>query len=239
MHLVSVLRRAAILIALFAALAAIASSTVFHEALLDALLAIDQIIDEHVVLGAVAFVGLAAVSAMIAFVSVAIAVPAAVFAWGTPATAGLLWLGWILGGITTYCIGRFLGRPVVRCLAADEGLRRLEREIPPNAPLWLIVLLQLALPSEIPGYVLGLLRFPFSRCVLAVAIAELPYALATVYLGAKFVQGRGALILSSGALIAVFGVVAFWGLRTALTRRERQDSRSSEQGSAEQARLCS
>lgn len=226
MHHISVFRRAAILLALIAALAAVASSDAFHEALLQLLLGIDAVIGGHVVLGAVAFVGLAAVSAMFAFVSVAFVVPAAIFSWGTSATAGLLWLGWILGGVATYSIGRFMGRPVVRWLATEDSLSRLERQIPPNAPLWLIVLLQLALPSELPGYVLGLLRFPFARCVVAVAVAELPYALATVYLGASFVEGRSALILSGGAALALFGVVAFWSLRRVLAKRERHDDRS-------------
>jgi uncharacterized membrane protein YdjX (TVP38/TMEM64 family) len=217
-HDALVLRRAAILVVVSAALAAFASSSNLHEALLNALLATDEIIDEHVVAGAIAFVIFAAVSAMFAFVSVAFVIPAVVFAWGTPSAVGLLWLGWILGGVATYSIGRFLGRPVVRWLATEDVLHRWERQIPRNAPIWLIVLLQLALPSEIPGYVLGLLRFPFSQCLLAIAIAELPYALATVYLGVNFVEGHGALILGGGMLIAVFGVVAFWFLRKALAR---------------------
>lgn len=220
-HLALVCRRAAILIALCIALAAAASSRTLHEALLGVLGATQEIIERHAVLGIVTFVVIAAISAMFAFVSIAIVVPAAVVAWGAPASIGLLWLGWILGGIATYSIGRFLGRTVVRWLTADEALRKLEAYMPANAPLWLIVLVQLALPSEIPGYVLGLLRFPFGRYALALGLAELPYTLATVYLANSFVEGRSGMILTIGAALALGSVVTFYALRRLLPDHHR------------------
>lgn len=212
-HHHAVYRRAAILLALCVALAGIASSSALHEALLDVLVATDEIISRHPITGIFTFVALAAVSAMFTFVSIAVIVPAAVFAWGTSATVGLLWLGWILGGVATYGIGKHIGRPVVRSLTAGEALHRLESHVPANAPLWLILLLQLALPSEIPGYLLGLVRYPIGRYVLALALAELPYTLATVYLGASFVAGRSMVILGIGVTIALFSLAMFYGWR--------------------------
>jgi uncharacterized membrane protein YdjX (TVP38/TMEM64 family) len=209
----AVYKRAAILLVLCAILAAIASSGDLHEALMDVLAVTEGIIGQHPVAGAAAFVVLAAISAMFTFVSIAIIVPAAVFAWGPAASIALLWLGWILGGTVTYGIGKFFGRPVVRWLTAGQALRRLESRIPDNAPFWLITLLQLALPSEIPGYVLGLVRYPFARYLLALGLAELPYTFATVYLGASFVEGRVGLILITGALIALLSLITFYALR--------------------------
>lgn len=197
-----VYRRAVILVVLCIALAAAASSSALHDALLGVLDATQDVIARHVLLGIAAFVVLAAVSAMFAFVSIAIVVPAAVVAWGAPASIGMLWLGWILGGVATYSIGRFLGRRVVHWLTADEALRKLEAGVRADTPVWSITLLQLALPSEIPGYVLGLLRYPFARFVLALGLAELPYTVATVYLGKTFVEGRSALMFVLGVLIA-------------------------------------
>jgi uncharacterized membrane protein YdjX (TVP38/TMEM64 family) len=209
----AVYKRAAILLVLCVVLAVMASSGDLHEALLDVLAVTEDIIAQHPLAGAAAFVLLAAVSAMFTFVSIAIIVPAAVFAWGPAASIALLWSGWILGGAATYCMGRFFGRPAVRWLTAGNALQRLESRVPDNAPLWLIVLLQLALPSEIPGYVLGLVRYPFSRYVLALGLAELPYTFGTVYLGASFVAGRVGLILVTGALIALISLVTFYALR--------------------------
>lgn len=219
-HHVAVYRRAVILLVLCLALAVIASSSALHEALMAVLVATEDIIGRHAIAGATTFVVIAAISAMFTFVSMAVIVPAAVFAWGAPASVALLWFGWILGGVVTYCIGRFFGRPVVRWLTASDALQSLESRIPANAPVWLVLLLQLALPSEIPGYVLGLVRYPFARYALALGLAELPYTIATVFLGASFVEGRGGLILATGALIATFSVVTFYALHRAMRKRD-------------------
>ena len=91
----------------------------------------------------------------------------------------------------------------------------MEAHLPADAPLALIVLLQLALPSEILGYVLRLLRYPFARYAVALAMAELPYVLATVYLGESFVAGRSGLIVLVG-LLTIFGsLVTLIALRRA------------------------
>ena len=120
-------RRVALLAAACVVLAAVALSSAVHGLLLHLLGATESIIERHALLGAVTFVVLAAVSAMLAFISVAVLVPAAVYAWGAPTSIGLLWLGWI------------------------------------------------------PGYVLGLVRYPVARYLLALAVAELPFTVATVY----------------------------------------------------------
>jgi uncharacterized membrane protein YdjX (TVP38/TMEM64 family) len=210
-------RRAVLLTGSCVVLAAVASSSTTHELLLRVLGATQSIIEQHAVLGVVTFVVLAAVSAMLAFVSVAVLVPAAVYAWGAPASIGLLWLGWILGGIATYAIGRHFGRQAVHWLTAEQALRRLEQQLGPDTPLWLITLVQLALPSEIPGYVLGLVRYPLSRYLIALAVAELPYTVATVYLGSSFVAGRSGLILAIGALLALGSICAVHAVRQVMT----------------------
>ena len=219
---VAVYRRAAALVGLIAALGAIASSGLLHEGLVSALSMTDEIIDRHPFVGAATFVALAATSSMLAFVSIALVIPIAVFTWGGTATVGLLWAGWVLGGIATYCMGKLLGRPVARWLAAGDALRRWEQRLPRDAPLWLIVVLQLALPSELPGYVLGLLRYPFGRYVTALGLAELPYAVATVRLGASFVEGRSDVILSTGILLALLSLAAIYVLSRALSRHNTE-----------------
>lgn len=206
-------RRAAILALICVALAVVAASTTFHTALLDVLAASRNVIVGYPVQGALLFVLLAAASAMLAFVSIAIVVPVAVFVWGEPLSMLLLWLGWILGGAIAYGIARFLGRPVVRWLTADITLRRIERRIHPDTPFSVILLFQVGLPSEIPGYVLGLVRYPFGKYLLALALAELPYTIATVHLGAGFVGAQSGVVLAVGLSIAALSVGAFYLLR--------------------------
>ena len=62
---------------------------------------------------------------------------------------------------------------------------------------------QAALPSEIPGYVLGTLHYRFSFYFIALAITELPYALGTVYLGSSFLERNSSvfLMLGIGAIV--------------------------------------
>ena len=195
------------------ALAAVAASGTLHAALLDVLAASRDVIVEFPVLGALLFVLLAAVSAMFAFVSIAILVPVAVYVWGEPLSMLLLWVGWIMGGGAAYGIARLLGRRVVHWLTAASALNRLEHRLRPDTPFSLILLFQLGLPSEIPGYVLGLVQYPFGRYLLALAIVEVPYTIATIYLGAGVVGAKGGLVLAIGLSAVVLSVGAFYLLR--------------------------
>jgi uncharacterized membrane protein YdjX (TVP38/TMEM64 family) len=209
----AVWRRAALLALLCGALAAVVTSEGLHAALLDVLAASSDIISRYPVRGALLFVLLAAVSAMLAFVSIAVVVPVAVYVWGEPFSMMLLWTGWVVGGIFSYAVARYFGRPFVRWLTTDAALDRVDRGIRPDTGFLRILLFQLALPSEVPGYVLGLARYPFHRFLFALAIAELPYTAATVYLGAGFVSARAGLLLAVGLCVAILSIGAFYLLR--------------------------
>lgn len=198
------------------AFAAVAASGSLHAALLDVLAASRDVIVQYPVQGALLFVLLAAISAMFAFVSIAIIVPVAVFVWGKPLSMLLLWLGWVLGGAIAYGIARFLGRRVVHWLTAVTALNRLEHRIRPETPFSLILIFQLGLPSEIPGYVLGLVRYPFGRYLLALVIVEVPYTIATIYLGAGLVGAESGVVLVIGLSAVALSVGAFYLLRKRL-----------------------
>jgi uncharacterized membrane protein YdjX (TVP38/TMEM64 family) len=220
-------RRAALLLALCIILAVVASSAQLHAALIQVLSSVNDVIGAHPIAGTLLFVLLAAVSAMFAFVSVAVVTPALVFAWGEPLTLLLLWTGWILGGVGTYCVGRYFGRPTVSWLSKGQGLQRFEHRIQRNAPFWTVVLLQLALPSEIPGYLLGLARYPFRTYALALGLAELPYSFATVHLGGSLLQHSGNVVLITGVAIAALSIVALYTLRHMMRESAGDDDKSS------------
>lgn len=209
----AVWRRAAFLALLCIVFAAITASDELHAAMLEVLAASRDVIVGHPVQGVLLFVLFAAISAMFLFVSIAFVVPVAVYVWGELFSMLLLWLGWIIGGAVAYGIARYLGRPVVHWLTSDRALRRIERRIRPDMPFGLILLFQLALPSEIPGYVLGLARYPIGKFLLARALAEVPFTIATVYLGTGFVSARSSFVLAVGLSIALLSVGAFYFLR--------------------------
>jgi uncharacterized membrane protein YdjX (TVP38/TMEM64 family) len=208
--------RALVLLLLLGGLALLVSSSAFQSALAWGLAKAEPVIAEHPFWGAVLFLLLSACSAMLAFFSSAVLVPVAVQAWGKLACAFLLWLGWILGGACAYGIARFGGRPVVRRLTSHKGLARYEERISQHTPFGLVLLFQLAVPSEIPGYVLGLARYGLRRYLLVLALAELPYAVGTAYLGESLLEQRTFLLLGLGALAIFFSAWALHVLRRRL-----------------------
>jgi uncharacterized membrane protein YdjX (TVP38/TMEM64 family) len=153
-----------------------------------------------------------------AFMSVAIIVPLALVTWGEPVTLALLWAGWLLGGMFAYGIGRLPGRRMVSWYVSSKALTRLEMHLGSRASFGLVVLAQLSLPSELPGYVLGMLRYPFRRFMLALGLTELPYAVATVYMGSGLVEQRRWLIVVFGAALIAMSLVAAYLLKAKLLR---------------------
>lgn len=206
--------RSAIAVVILAmGLAAVGQSDTVHAALVDVLEASRVIIASHPVAGPLLFVALAALSAMLAFASVTVLLPLAIVTWGEPKSILLLWAGWLLGGACSYIAGRFFGRVLVRWLAADSLLRRLELRLGPSTPFGIVLLFQLALPSEIPGYVLGLVRYSVPKYLLALGLVELLYTVAAVHLGASFMERRTGSVVTMGMAVALFSVAAFYLLR--------------------------
>jgi uncharacterized membrane protein YdjX (TVP38/TMEM64 family) len=153
----------------------------------------------HPVWAVVAALLFTALSAMLAFVSSAVIAPFMATTWGTTRAGLLLWTGWLLGGVLSYSIGRYLGRPVIQRLASPGLLARYEERLSHHTPFGLVLLFQLALPSEVPGYLLGLMRYRFLKYFASLALGELPYAVATIYLGAGVMERRVGLVIGVGA----------------------------------------
>lgn len=199
--------RVALLVLLVLALAALAQSSSIHAWLLQVFDLAREQIAAHPVAGALVFVLLAAASAMLAFFSSSVLVAPAVYTWGPTLTVGLLWLGWMLGGAASYTLARWIGRPALRFLIRGRSLDRLEARLGRNAPFLVVLLIQLSLPSEIPGAVLGIVRHPPGRYLGALALAELPWAVGTVLLGESFVHRRVGALIALGAVAGLLGIV--------------------------------
>jgi uncharacterized membrane protein YdjX (TVP38/TMEM64 family) len=140
-------------------------------------------------------------------------VPAAVFTWGQWLTGALLWLGWLLGGMVAYGVGHLVrggreARPPARIAAYLP-------HAPAEIGFTLVLLWQLVLPSEIPGYVCGWLGVRFRTYVAAVAVAELPYAVGAVVLGESVVERRLGWVVALGVIAATLGylLVRLWRRR--------------------------
>lgn len=180
---------------LCAALAALLSVDALFAPMQRLLDAARPLITAHPGWGGVLFVLLSALSAMLAFFSSAVLVPVAVYSWGRLATTALLWLGWLLGGIAAYGVGRFVAQPLVRTLASRRLVDFYLRRLPARVTLPIAMLIQTALPSELPGYLFGTMRVRFRTYLIALAVIELPFAVGTVLLGESIVQRESAWLL--------------------------------------------
>ena len=196
-------QRGAALFLAIALLALAASSDQLHGLITTAVAWSQPLIAERSGLGMLLFVVLSALSAMLAFFSSAIFVPLALNSWGQPVTVVLLWLGWILGGLFSYLVGRYPGRRFLRWLSPKKA-DRLEEGLLKNAKFPLVLLFQMALPSEVPGYLLGALRYSVLKYLLALGLTEIPFVFGTVYLGEGFLQRDYVLLIVVGVVGVLF-----------------------------------
>lgn len=214
-------RRSLILLGLIALLVTAAALDPVHEAVQAVLEAARPIIRHHEVLGVLLFGLLSALSAVLFFFSSALLVPVAMHAWGKPWTLLILWTSWLVGAAASYWLGRKPGRKLARWLGSERHIQQYEHAITAEATFTKVLLFQLAVPSEIPGYVLGALKYPFRRYLAARALAEVPFAIGAVYLGDSFLRRQYGLLVA----IALAGV-ALSGLALAWLHRKVEGARS-------------
>jgi uncharacterized membrane protein YdjX (TVP38/TMEM64 family) len=183
----------------------------------------EPLIAARPVAGAVLFVILAVLSAMLSFVSSVALVPVAVGAWGPAIAALLLWAGWFIGGIGTYHVGRYLGQPVARRLVSARRLARYKRLISRQTPFLRALAVMITMPSDIAGYAFGVLGYPRRLFVPALAIAEVPYALVAAYLGDALLGARPWIALLIVAAVAAIIAGGRWrSLRQIRSRNRRR-----------------
>lgn len=197
-------RRLMILLAAVVVAALLASSVGIHQQIVALLALAEPVIAAHPVWGAVIFTGLSALGAILVFVSSWVLVPLGVAAWGPVWCFVLLWTGWFLGGVVTYSVGRYLGRPMVRRLLPEPIIARYEGRIPVGGRFLPALLVTVSVPSDIAGYFFGLVRYPAGVYLTALGIGEIPYGLGTVLLTDAFLQRRLSLLLG---LAGVTGLV--------------------------------
>jgi uncharacterized membrane protein YdjX (TVP38/TMEM64 family) len=178
-----------------------------------------NVIEANPFTGAVVFFLFSALSAMLAFASSAVLIPAANLVWGKLVTFFLLWGGWVAGAIAGFGIGK-LARPLLIRLGYKERLEKYREYVSRRMKFWMVLLFCFAVPSEIPGYVLGGVHYPFWRFLLAMAIAESIYALGLVFAGESLATAR------TGSFIIIVAVVILIAAVAGLLFRKLRERRS-------------
>ena len=182
------------------------------------------IMNAHPVMGAAVFFLFAGISAMFAFTSSVVLVPAANLVWGKLITFLLLWGGWMAGAIAAFGIGN-VARPLLVRLGYEETLDKYQHFVSKRMKFWSVLLFCFAVPSEVPGYLFGGLQYPFLKFLGAIAIVESIYALGIVIAGENLVADRPFSLLVTVAILIVIGVAARLLLRTVKKRKSRTPSR--------------
>jgi uncharacterized membrane protein YdjX (TVP38/TMEM64 family) len=170
------------------------------------------IMTAHPVTGAAVFLLFAAISAMFAFTSSVVLVPPANLVWGKLITFLLLWGGWIAGAIAAFGIGR-VARPLLIRLGYQKTLDKYQQFVSRRMKFWVALLFCIAVPSEIPGYLFGGLRYPFLKFVAAIAIAESIYAFGIVIAGQSLVTANPLPLIISVGILIIIAVGARWLLQ--------------------------
>ncbi len=186
------------------------SSTMLQDEYLQLVVFFEKNVAVRPILSMVAFIILTVLSVMFFFFSSVLLVPFAVSVWGSFITTFLLLVGWILGAIISYILGRYAGYPILKYFIPLRKLDYYRDLFSKNSSLLLIFLVRFTVPSEIPGFALGIFRLHFLKYLLITVLAEIPYAFVTVY-------ATGAIFNKDPIVLGV--IMVTWLLPTILLAR--------------------
>lgn len=174
--------------------------------------ALREVVAAHEVLGLAVFVTTSALAVLLPVLSNLYLVPVAVLAWGPGPTAALLLLGWLIGAMMAFALGRHARESIARLCPSVMRHADIDRLIHPRHRLLSLTLLRMTFPVDVLSYALGM----FSRQTRArenaasTAIGAAPFA----GLFAWFPTLDGPVLwLALGGSILAFGAYAAWLLR--------------------------
>lgn len=183
-------------------------SSALQDSLYNFLKSVENLIRSHPLLGVLVFIVLTILSAMFVFFSTAVLVPVSVFVWGKEMTFVILLASWIIGGVASYFIGKYFGLKIVAHFVSLDRIEYYGKRITAHTGFSRMFLFRLLAPSEIPGYLLGMIRYKFSQYVIVTLLAELPFALGAVYasqifLERKFIWFGGFIVIAAAVVISM------------------------------------
>lgn len=176
---------------------------------------LEQWVQSHPILGAGVYVGLFIASTLLPVTSLPL-LPLAARAYGVPVTCLLSTLGWWIGCVIAFEIGR-RGRPYLQRIASAKTLSRCEALIAQRHTFSTVVVLRLLFPGDFVGFALGLLRYVgFWTFALASFIGTVPGAIVASYAGGELGHGRyaSAIVAITATLVALYVVRRMWDART-------------------------
>ena len=160
-------------------------------------------------LAVLVFVLLSTVAALISPLTNIPLVPFAVVIWGAVPTTALLLSGWLLGDILAYGIGRQFGHRGISYFVGNERLESWSQTVKKHTSFQRALFFRLILPAEL-GYAFGIIRYPVGLYILITFLAEVPFALVSVYASEAVVSGD---IVRFMWLVGLLVVMVYAGYR--------------------------
>jgi uncharacterized membrane protein YdjX (TVP38/TMEM64 family) len=198
-------------------------SSVFLQGAFENLVTIlDTYQQTHTFFGPFIFIGLAALSVMLGPFTSTPLLPFAVAVWGTDRTLLYLLSGWLVGNSLAYAIGYFLGYPLAKKFFQPEEFAKWTSLLSRRVDIFLAFLFRLSTPSE-TGYIFGTLKYNFFKYFFITLLAELPFAIITVYAGQAFVNAGWKTFVSLGLLwlIVLYFAITLLNKRIKLIKDEQ------------------
>lgn len=181
-----------------------------------------SVAEEHRLLGAVLFAGIMFSTTVIAPLTSLPMVPMVAVFLGPFTTGVACFIGWTLGAVVAFLIGRHLGQPFVAKYIGLEHIKKYEKYIDLETGFMLIVVLRMLLPVDILSYALGLVSTVSLRIyVLATMIGIFWFSFAFAYGGKALVDHDYVLLSSIGVASVVILGFSWWYIRNG-TRKNRE-----------------
>jgi len=183
------------------------SSVTLQGIFFDSVVAISFFTENHPFAGVMFFVFLTALSSLLSPFSSIPFVPFSVAIFGGFPTIVFLMLGWMTGAIISYFLGVTVDKAFLQNLTSVEKINYYKDKISAHSHFYTIMVFRLALPAEITGYSLGILRYNFGKYLLAVFLSEIPFAVLAVFSSQAFLEKN--FIIFSGLVLLTAGLVLY------------------------------
>jgi uncharacterized membrane protein YdjX (TVP38/TMEM64 family) len=128
-----------------------------------------------------------------------------------PFTTGLAcFVGWFLGALCAFVIGRSFGRPVVAHFVSLESFAQYEKHIQPEMAFVAIVALRMLLPVDVLSYLLGVLsRVSLGLYAGATALGIVWFSFSFAYFGEALFE-RNYVLLTGIGVASVLILYGAW-----------------------------
>ncbi|MEK7560874.1 MAG: VTT domain-containing protein [Patescibacteria group bacterium] len=163
-----------------------------------------EYLDKEGLAGMTLYTSIVALIVLIPFASTLPLIPVAVELWGSPMTALLSWLGWMISATIIILATRHFGFQFVRRIGLLDRVREFGHALPHKDLRWGALFLgMVGAPIDVVSYAMGLFTaIPVTAYLSAVALGLIPFAL--------FIAYTATLPIINQAYIMGF-VIIFWG----------------------------